>query len=72
MINLQNRTIVLHNKPHGIVSFSVWWVVDGLGLFTDMKEALETGRPMQPVPVAVASDGVYEVLPPELNHGPQG
>jgi hypothetical protein len=71
MIDLENLKICLGGKEHAIKSFTVWWAVEGYGLFDNLELALQTGRPIQSMPVAVASDGIYEVLPPEWDNEPK-
>lgn len=66
MVCLATRRILLGGRPHGITSITVWWTVPGLGLFPNLEDALEQGTTVIPTPVAVATDGIYEVIPPEM------
>lgn len=68
MINLKNQTIELHGRGYPIEKYQVWWAVEGYGLFDSLEQALSFGQPVQSIPVAVASSGMYEVLPPELHN----
>jgi len=62
MVDLEKRTIVMHGKPYPIVRFDVWWDVEGLGLYSNLDEAMKMDRPVRAVSVAVGQDTMYEVL----------
>lgn len=52
----------MHGKPYPIVRFDVWWDVEGLGLYSNLDEAMKMDRPVRAVSVAVGQDTMYEVL----------
>lgn len=68
MINIKTQSIHLFGNTYPIKEYQVWWAVEGLGLFDNLEEALSFGRPVQSMPIAYASNGIYEVLPPESDN----
>lgn len=69
MVDLLENVIILRGRREQIKTFEVWWELEGLGLFQNMKQMAETpvvgeirgSRAMRPVPVAV-SETLYEIL----------
>jgi hypothetical protein len=66
MVCLGTHSIRLGDKTYPILRVECWWVVDNLGLFPNLADALEKSSVVSPAPVAVAENGIYEVLPPVM------
>lgn len=70
MINLEAKTIQIGDSSHPIVTFEVWFrIPTGLTSKIDLAIAKCVELEMDPrvciiaIPVAVASDSIYEELP---------
>jgi hypothetical protein len=69
MYNLPERTITLRGKEHPILAFEVWFQTP-VGLFANVEDASKHLQGMDfdprlcmvPVTVAIAADGIYEVM----------
>lgn len=70
MINLETKTIQIGNTSHPITSFEVWFrIPTGLTSKIDLAISRCVELDMDPrvciiaIPVAIASDSIYEELP---------
>lgn len=66
MVCLETSSIRLGDKVYPILRVECWWVVDGKGLYPNLADALAISPVISPAPVAVAENGIYEVLPPTM------
>lgn len=66
MVCLGTHSIRLGDKTYPIMRVEVWWIVEGKGLYPNLEDALAVSGSVCPCPVAVAENGIYEVLPPVM------
>jgi hypothetical protein len=70
VVDIAKKEIHLQGRVFKITSFSTWWAVEGLGVFSSLDEVAKEVPAdslnllnVRPVPVAVSDQvGVYEVL----------
>lgn len=62
MIDLK-RMVFRLSQEYSIASFKVYWHVEGVGIFPELGEALDTGKAVIAVSVAVSNNpDIFEAL----------